>query len=136
MTQNSANGLCRLRLGSGAAKLVMKDVSGARHRPSGAFHSLIPPAAIRFLQTTDARSARRAQGTSAPAPRLSSRVHPETFPMNRCAALTVAPALLILGGVACAQTTAPPGPPVQAAPTSPGRPNCTPDARAATPDNR
>jgi hypothetical protein len=56
--------------------------------------------------------------------------------MNRCAALTVAPALLILGGVACAQTTAPPGPPVQAAPASPARPNCTPDARASTPENR
>ena len=57
--------------------------------------------------------------------------------MNRRAALTVAPVLLILGGVASAQTSTPPsGPPVQAAPSSPERPNCTPDARAATPDSR
>ena len=56
--------------------------------------------------------------------------------MNRCAALTVAPVLLMLGGVACAQTTPPVGPPVQAAPSSPDHPNCTPDARAATPDSR
>ena len=56
--------------------------------------------------------------------------------MNRRAALTVAPALLMLGGVACAQTTPPVGPPAQAAPSSPERPNCTPDARTATPENR
>ena len=56
--------------------------------------------------------------------------------MNRCAALTIAPVLLMLGGVACAQTTPPVGPPAQAAPSSPERPNCTPDARTATPENR
>jgi len=57
--------------------------------------------------------------------------------MNHRPVLTVAPVLLILGGVASAQTTTPPpGPPVQAAPSSPERPNCTPDTRAGTPENR
>src|SRR3981189_2336064 len=57
--------------------------------------------------------------------------------MNHRVALTAAPVLLILGGGARAQTTTPPpGPPVHAAPSSPERPNCTPDARAGTPENR
>ena len=48
--------------------------------------------------------------------------------MNRCAALpVVAPVLLMLGGIACAQTTPPPGPPVQAAPSTPDRPACAPN---------
>jgi hypothetical protein len=45
MTQNSAKGLCRFKLGSGTAKLVME---GRLWRPApagGAFHSLIPPGA-------------------------------------------------------------------------------------------
>ena len=48
--------------------------------------------------------------------------------MNRCAALpVVAPVLLMLGGVACAQTAPSPGPPAQAAPATPERPACAPN---------
>src|SRR5690349_2732800 len=126
MIQNSANGLCRFRAGSGAATSVIGAASGAGWSSAGG--TQYPDSAPRARGLAGVRGRNRVRNIDRPLGvfprgRPCPSCHREAH-MHRFTAIS-ASILLVATGVAAAQTTTPtqPGP---AAPNSAAKTPCAP----------